>query len=171
MLVNNNTAKNKVIKFIEVLAMTIPEIELHYKMDVDASAHFIKVIPESVLEYDEFTDLTVDFISDFYKEFPGDAIAFVSEDTLINFEKMDFSALGSVRIAVDSFELIFGGSSSDKGSNKEERILNPTPSLYFDYAIEVLQSDTYYVCYNLGSEGYKNMNTNETISFEISYAA
>ncbi len=85
------TIKDAIIRKIDKLVLTTPQITVRYKFDGQSNLHIIEISPESALNLDIVKQWEVSTLSSLFKEFPTEEVCFISErDDTLHLENVDY---------------------------------------------------------------------------------
>ncbi len=88
----------KVVNFLKRqmtdLVRAFNNAKVSYEYDELARVHTIEVLPQSVFDSDEFAKWEWQFFKTAFLEFPGEDISFISEDSYVGMEHIEWSLEG-----------------------------------------------------------------------------
>ena len=101
------TAKEYILRELENLVESFPQVRVRYECDQRIDVHFVEVIPNDVYRLnDAYIEWEDEMTTKFIESFPTQNICFISDDALVGIRDTEY-ILEGVAFAPISEELIF----------------------------------------------------------------
>jgi hypothetical protein len=94
--------KNFIVEF--------PKTRVRYEIDINSNTHSIEIVPNEIYRLDkDYITWEENFFDAFINEFPDQNICFISDDTIVGLDKVDFELSGKEFVSMIPTNVIVNG--------------------------------------------------------------
>jgi hypothetical protein len=91
-----NTSSEYIIEELKAFVEIFPTTKVRYEQDIDESAHFIEIVPNSIYHFDkDYISWEKEMLKKFILKYPSENICFITDDAAIELENVSFEIVGN----------------------------------------------------------------------------